>query len=516
MARSKNGKMHICFALFPILGLAACAVGPDFKTPKLSEQARVSPTSTPEKLASVANTVGGTEQFFVQGKQVPAQWWTLFASNDLNTIVQTALQKNPGLQGADAALRAAQSTFQAQSGVLYPSIGVNAGANRQQVPPAYFGQTAGNPSLYTLYNANVSVGYKVDLFGSSRRLIESAQAQAEYQQFQLEASYLSLTSNVVNAAIREAAQREQLEAPQTILSAQQNLAKLIDQQFVIGTVSRIDTSSQNTLVANSQSQLFNFDKNLSVTRNMLVAYTGNYPGTANIPQFRLANLKLPSELPQVIPSDLIRQRPDIRAAEAALKASNAQVGAAIANLYPQLNLTAAYGSQALTTGALFGPGTAMWSFGAGLFQPLFQGGALRAQRDAAKASYDQAAANYQSTVINAFQEVANALKALETSANVLASASSAESNARVNFNLVTQQYKLGSINYLAVLNSQTQYQQAKINLIQAQADRYTTTAALYAANGGGWWNRSGPAYIGQNTSTNVSQANTPVEQLEVK
>jgi NodT family efflux transporter outer membrane factor (OMF) lipoprotein len=249
---------------------------------------------------------------------------------------------------------------------------------------------------------------------------------------------------------------------------------------------------------------------------MLVAYTGNYPGTANIPQFRLANLKLPSELPQVIPTDLIRQRPDIRAAEAALKASNAQVGAAMANLYPQLNLTAAYGSQALTTGALFGPGTAMWNFGASLFQPLFQGGTLRAQRDAAKASYDQAAANYQSTVINAFQEVANALKALETSANVLASASSAESNAAVNFNLVTQQYKLGSINYLAVLNSQTQYQQAKINLIQAQADRYTTTAALYAAIGGGWWNRSGPAYIGQNTATNVSQANTPVEQLEVK
>ena len=127
---------------------------------------------------------------------------------------------------------------------------------------------------------------------------------------------------------------------------------------------------------------------------MLIAYTGNYPGSANLPQFRLANLHLPSEIPKVIPTDLVRQRPDIRAAEAALRASNAQVGVATANLLPQLNLTAAYGSQALTTSALFWPGTDMWNLGAGIFQPLFQGGTLRAQRDAAKAAYEQAAANY--------------------------------------------------------------------------------------------------------------------------
>ena len=188
------------------------------------------------------------------------------------------------------------------------------------------------------------------------------------------------------------------------------------------------------------------------------------------------------------------------------------MGVATANLLPQINLTAAYGSEALTTAALFGPGTTMWSLGAGLFQPLFQGGSLRAQRDAAKAAYDQAAANYQGTVVNAFQEVANALKALETSANTLASAASAEKNAGVNLNLVTQQYKLGTTNYLAVLNSQTQYQQAKINLIQAQADRYTSTAALYAAIGGGWWNRSTPAYLGREQASSPSTS----AQLEVK
>lgn len=505
--RNSNHQHLLCISALCFL-FTGCAAGPDFKEPKLSGQAKLTANPLHSQLASVPNLVGGGSQIYVDQLRVPADWWALFQSNDLNRIVDAALHKNPNLQAADAALRAAQATARAQTGIYFPTIGINAAGLRQQVSPAYFGQSSGEPNIYSLYNTNISVGYKVDLFGGSRRLVENAKALAEYQQFQLEATYLSLTTNVVSAAIRESAQREQLEATQTILQSQQNLAKLINQQFAIGTVSKIDTSSQNTLVANSQSQLYSFDKNLSVTRNMLVAYIGSYPGSADIPQFRLANLHLPNEIPKVIPTDLVRQRPDIRAAEAALRASNAQVGVATANLLPQLNLTAAYGSQALTTGALFGPGTAMWNLGAGIFQPLFQGGSLRAQRDAAKAAYEQAAANYESTVVNAFQEVANALKALETSANTLASAASAEKNAGVNLNLVTQQYKLGSTNYLAVLNSQTQYQQAKINLIQAQADRYTSTAALYAAIGGGWWNRSGSAFLGreQASSSTISPA----------
>ena len=507
----RNGVYSHFLALFSAFLLVACAAGPDFEQPSLSNQAKLTQGAFPEKLTTVPNIVGGSSQTYVDGLNLPSNWWALFRSTDLNQIVETALHKNPSLQAADAALRTAQASAQAQTGIYYPSVGLSAGVVRQQVPAAYYGQAGGDLAPYNLYNANVSVSYKVDLFGSSRRLVESARAQAEYQQFQLEATYLTLTTNVVNAAIREAAQREQLEATQTILQSQQNLAKLIEQQFAIGTVSKIDTSSQNTLVANSQSQLYSFDKNLSVTRNMLVAYTGSYPGSANLPQFRLASLQLPSEIPKIIPSDLVRQRPDIRAAEAALKASNAQVGVATANLLPQLNLSASYGSQALTTAALFGPGSTMWTLGASIFQPIFQGGTLRAQRDAAKASYDQAAANYEGTVVNAFQEVANALKSLEVAANTLASAASAEKNAGINLNLVTQQYKLGTTNYLVVLNSQTQYQQAKINLIQAQADRYTSTAALYAAIGGGWWNRTGPAYLG---STSSSKSST--DKVEVK
>jgi NodT family efflux transporter outer membrane factor (OMF) lipoprotein len=502
-------------SLIPVLFLGACAAGPDFEQPKAPAVDRLTSQTLPTSLKTVPGVTGGEPQTYVSGTDVPANWWSLFQSQDLNQIVETALQKNPTLRAADAALRSAQSSARSAAGVYFPSVGLGAGATRQQVPPAYFGQTTGDPNQYNLYNATANVSYRLDLFGGSRRLVESAKAQAEFQQFQLEAAYLSLTSNVVNAAIREAAQEEQLEATRTILNSQENLQKVINQQFEIGTVSKIDTSSQNTLVANSQSQLYAYDKNLSVTRNMLIAYTGGFPGSSTVPEFRLSSLHLPSEIPTAIPSKLIRQRPDVRAAEAALKASNAQIGVATANLLPQLNITGAYGYEALTSAALFGPGSVLWNVGAGLTQPLFQGGALFAQRDASKAAFDQASANYEATVVNAFQEVANALKALDTSANTLASASAAEKNAAINLYLVSEQYKLGTANYVAVLTSQTQYQQAKINLIQAQADRYTNTAALYAALGGGWWNREGPAYKGQGTKS-FSQLNNLNEQQEAK
>jgi NodT family efflux transporter outer membrane factor (OMF) lipoprotein len=508
---------HTTAVWFPIFLLSACAAGPDFVQPKAPDLTRLTTETLPNELKSVPGVVGGSPQSFVTGTNVPADWWTLFKSKDLDRVVEQALQKNPTLKSADAALRAAQFTAKSATGVYFPSVGLGLGGTRQQVPPAFYGQSAGEPSQYNLYNATANVSYKLDLFGGSRRFVEGAKAQAEYQQFQLEAAYLSLTTNVVNAAIRDAAQKEQLDATKAILISQQNLAKVIDQQFEIGTVSKIDVSSQNTLVANSQSQLYAFDKNLSITRNMLIAYTGGYPGNTTIPEFALSSLHLPSQVPTVIPSELVRQRPDIRAAEAALKASNAQVGVATANLLPQLNLTGAYGSEALTTAALFGPSSLLWSLGAGLTQPIFQGGALISQRNSAKALYEQAAANYEATVINAFQEVANALKALDASANTLASAASAEKNAAINLDLVTQQYKFGTANYVAVLTSQTQYQQAKINLIQAQADRYTSTAALYAALGGGWWNRQGPAFKGNaNQDRAVSQLHHSNDQPEVK
>jgi len=475
--------------------LNACAVGPDFKQPDAPQVSGFTEKPVPEKLASVPNVPGGSPQEFAKEADIPAQWWALYQSPELDALIKKALTQNPNLGAADAALRAAQENVNAQIGGQYfPAIGLGANGGRQQTPNAAFGFPGNGDSIYNLYNASVNVTYKLDVFGGARRTVESARAQAEYQQFQLEGAYLSLTSNLVTSAIREAAIRAQLQATAEILKAQQNLADVTEKQLQIGTVSKVDVTSQKALVANTQVDLINYEKNLSIIRNQLAVYTGEFPSNANIAGFNLSNLTLPEKLPLSLPSSLVRQRPDVRAAEALLKSTNALVGVATANLLPQVNLTGAIGSEALTTGALFGPGAALWSVAGGVFQPLFQGGQLLAQRRGAMANYEQAVYQYQATVLNAFQEVADALRALDTGARALQSASDAERYAYETLDLVQQQYKLGTQSYLAVLYYQSQYQQAKIKSIQAQATRFSDTAALFAALGGGWWNREGPAF----------------------
>ena len=474
--------------------LTACAVGPDFKQPAAPNTASYTETAISQKLVTAPGVPGGTEQEFAEGADIEAGWWELYRSPGLDALIKKALQQNPSLGAADAALRAAQENVNAQIGGQYfPAIGVGGGATRQLQPSALYGIPYGSDT-YNLYNASVNVSYKLDVFGGARRTVESARAQAEYQQFQLEGAYLSLTANIVTAAIKEAALRAQMQATEEILKAQTNLAEVTEKQLAIGTVSKVDVTSQRTLVASSQVDLFTYERNLAFARNQLAVYTGELPSNASIAKFDLSSMHLPEKLPLSIPSSLVRQRPDVRAAEALMKSTNALVGVATANLLPQLTITGAIGSAALTTGALFGPNAALWSVAGGIFQPLFQGGQLLAQRRGALANYEQAVYQYQATVLKAFQEVADALRALETGAQALRAASDAERYAYETLDLVQQQYKLGTASYLAVLYYQNQYQQAKVKSVSAQATRFADTAALFAALGGGWWNRSGPAF----------------------
>ena len=474
--------------------LSACAVGPDFKQPDAPNTSRYTETTIPQKLATAPGVPGGTDQEFIEGADIEAQWWELFKSPELDVLIKKALQQNPNLGAADAALRASQENVSAQIGGQYfPAIGLNGGATRQLQPAAIYGLPFGSDT-YNLYNASVNVTYKLDVFGGARRAVEGARAQAEVAQFQLEGAYLSLTANVVTGAVREAALRAQMQATEEILKAQTNLAEMTEKQLQIGTVNKVDLTSQQTLVANSQVDLFTYERNLAFARNQLAVLVGELPSNASITKFDLSNLHLPEKLPLSVPSSLVRQRPDVRAAEAQLKAQNAFVGVATANLLPQFNITGSIGAAALTSSNLFGPNSSLWTLGGGILQPLFQGGQLLAQRRGAIANYEQAAFQYQSTVLNAFQEVANALRALETGAQALKAASDAERYAFETLDLVQQQYKLGTASYLAVLYYQNQYQQAKVKSVAAQATRFSDTAALFAALGGGWWNREGPAF----------------------
>jgi NodT family efflux transporter outer membrane factor (OMF) lipoprotein len=435
---------------------------------------------------------GGAAQRLVPGQEIPAQWWTLFHSSALDQLVRRALADNPTLAAAQATLRQSQENVNALVGsVLYPSVNANVSASREKISGAQFGQPNATFSPFTLYNASVNVSYALDLSGGARRELEALLSQVDFQRLQLEGAYLTITSNVVTTAVKEASLRAQIRSMQDIIAAQEKQLGLVELQYRLGGATRTDVLAQRSQLAQTRATLPALNKGLSQTRHQLAVLVGKWPSESGaLPQFDLDGLQLPEELPVSLPSSLVRQRPDIRASEALLHAASAQIGVATANQYPQITLTGSYGSMATTSSDLFSGKTTVWSLGAGLLQPIFRGGALSAQRRAAVATYDQAMAQYRATVLQAFQSVADVLRALEEDANTLKAQADAEAAARDTLDLTQTQFKLGAVSYLSLLNAERQYQEARISLVQAQAARFADTAALFQALGGGWWNRS--------------------------
>ncbi len=474
--------------------LAGCTVGPDFSRPASPEVAGY----TPEPLAAQttsASVPGGEAQRFVKDLDIPGQWWTLFRSEPLNALIEEALKANPNLQAAQAALRVAQENSEAQRGAFLPTVTGKFGVTRQKSSNAAFGAPGG--SLFTLNTAGLDVSYAPDVFGGTRRGVEALDARVDYQRFQVEASYLTLTSNVVTAAIVEASLRAQVAAYEQIIEAEKSQLEVLQRQFDLGGSSKAAVLAQQANLAQTQAALPALQKQLAQQRNLLAALAGRFPSEEVAAKFDLAGLQLPVDLPVSLPSQLVDQRPDIRATEALLHAANAQIGVATAAKLPQFSLTASIGRTASDFSSLFQPGSGVWSIGAGLVQPIFNGGMLEHQRRSAIAARDQAAAQYRATVIAAFQNVADALRALQHDAEALAAQVAAERAAAASLELARDQFKLGAVSYLSLLTAEQTYQQARIALIQAQASRFSDTAALFQALGGGWWNRMDVA-LGEN------------------
>jgi len=471
-----------------VTALSGCAVGPDFRKPDAPGTKSYTAAPMPAKTAA-APVPGGEEQRFVSAQDISEQWWTLYRSAELDQLICLALKDNPTLAAAQATLRQAQENLNAGYGAFFPSVDAVASVSRQKVSGITAGQPNASISPFTVYNASVNVSYAVDLFGGTRRELEALQAQVDYQRFQLEAAYLTLTSNVVTTAVKEASLRAQISSYTDIIGAQEKQLKVVEDQFRLGGVSLPDVLAQKAQLAQTRAILPPLERDLSRTGNQLAVLTGRLPSEAKLPDFDLEGLKLPQELPVSLPSGLVRQRPDIRASEEVLHAACAQIGVATANLYPQVTISGSAGSLATKTGDLFSGGTGIWDIGAGLLQPVFHGGELTARRHAAIAAYDAASAQYRETVLQAFQNVADVLRALDSDAQALKAQADAETAARDALDITRRQFSLGAVSYLTLLNAERTYQQARIGLIQAQAARYADTAALFQALGGGWWNR---------------------------
>ncbi len=469
--------------------LTGCTMGPDFAKPEPPTKSQAYlPDGPGEFVAGGIN--GGEAQRIVASLDIPSQWWSVFQSPKLDGLIRTALAGNPDIKAASAALRVAQANARVQRATLFPTVQGTAGASALQVPtilsPPLSDGTTYNYSLYTL---GLTVSYNLDLWGGTRRAIESADALAEAQCFQLEGAYLSLASNVVAAAILEAGLRAQVQATQDIIASQRDTLNILTRQSGLGAVTGADVAAQQAQLAQVEATLPPLQKALAQQRNLMATLLGRVPSEGVTEQFTLADLKLPQELPLSLPSKFVEQRPDIRAAEANLHAASAQIGVAVANQFPNITLNAGIATQALTVGTLFGPAAPAAIVGASLLQTIIDGGALAAKKRAAVAGYEQADAQYQSTVLQAFRSVADTLRALEYDALALRAAVAAEQATATSLQIARRRLDLGDTTYVFVLTAELAYRQASLARIQAQAARYADTAALFQALGGGWWNR---------------------------
>jgi NodT family efflux transporter outer membrane factor (OMF) lipoprotein len=492
-------------ALALSVALGGCAVGPNFHRPTAPAQAGFTTTPPPQATAA-ADVPGGDAQRFVPGQDVAFNWWQAFDSPALNSLIEQALRANPSVPAAQAALRQAQELVDAQRGYFYPSVAADYAFERQKVSGNTAASAApgvqGNgqnlfpsgpaqPLIYNYHTAELTVGYTPDVFGSNRRKVESLQAQAQMQRFELEATYLTLASNVVAAAIQEASTRAQIEAIKDIIDSNQKSLQILLDKYQQGYAMRIDVAAQEAQLAQARALLPPLDKQLEQTRDLLRALVGKLPNQELEETFQLSSLTLPRELPLSLPSRIIEQRPDVRAAQEQLRSANAQVGVAIAAMLPQFSITGALGGAANEFPWMFRDGGPFWNIIAGVTQPLFAGGTLLHTKRAVDQALLQAAAQYQQSVLTAYQNVADTLHAMLSDADELSAAYAAERAAKVTLDLTREQRQDGFTDYLGELAAEIAYQQARLTLVQAQSTRFGDTAALYQALGGGWWNRTG-------------------------
>ena len=471
--------------------LSGCAVGPDYKRPAPPAVDRFTEAKLPASTGAAASKAGADQSFAV-GADVPGAWWVLFRSPELTQLVAQALRQNPSLQAAAATLRQAQEVTLAQAGALLPQVSAQANRTRQKISGAEAGEVGpgAQSQIYSVYDAQVNVSYTFDVWGQVRRTVQADAAAARYQQFQLEGAANMLAANTATFAITAASLGAQVDAEQQLVAAETQVLATVRSQFQLGGATGADVATQEAQLANTQALVVPLQVQQQQARDQLAAYLGRAPAEAAIPALSLQDLHLPETLPVSLASQLVDQRPDIRAAEAQLQQATANVGVAIANRLPQFTLTGFLGSAPATIGQLFTPGNGIYSILTQALAPVFEGGTLLHQQREAVAAARAAALNYRATVINAYQNVADVLTALQGDARALQANQDAERAAARSLSLVRLQYGAGGVAFLSVLTAQTQYQNAVIGLIRAQAARFTDTVALFVALGGGWWNRN--------------------------
>ena len=478
-----------CGVAAVLLLLQGCAVGPKYKQPSPPDVSGYTPAPV-STTTGTPGVPGGEAQQLEPGRDILGDWWTLFHSQPLNELVERSLKANPNLKAAQAALLVARENVLAQRGFYYPSVSAGFAASRAKTSQELSPNTASGALNYSLFTPSVSVSFVPDVFGLNRRTVESLRAQEQGARFALAATHITLSSNVVAAAIQEASLRAQIEATRQLIAINTDMLNILRDQFANGYVSRLDVAAQETQLAQVAASLAPLEKQLAQQRDLLAVLAGGYPSQGPPEMFELSSLELPRELPLSLPSQLVEQRPDVRQAEENLHTASALIGVARANRLPTFSITGDIGTMALAFGRMFTEGNGFRDATASVTDPIFQGGTLKHRELAARAAYVQAEEQYRATVLASFQNVADSLHALQQDAEGLKATAAAKDAAASTLEMSRKRYQSGYVNYLSLLSAEQGYQQALLSFAQAQAIRYADTAALFQALGGGWWNRA--------------------------
>ena len=467
-------------SVFCILG---CAVGPNFARPEPPAVTRYTHETQPTSTVPA----DGLAQHFIQGAEIAPGWWILFNSDKLDALMKKAFANNQTLQSAQASLRQSQDNLRAGYGVFFPQLDASLDASRQKSSLARFGESSAS-KIFNLFTISATVSYALDIFGGERRAVESLQAQVDFQHYTVLGTYLTLSGNIVNTVVAQAAYREQIKATESMIDLLREQVGITETQEQAGIVPYSNVLSLRSQLAATEAGLPPLRQKLSQTEHLLATLEGLTPAAYNPQQIGLSDLTLPGELPVTLPSELVRQRPDILAAEARLHSASAGIGVATAALFPSFTLNGAYGQTNTSLNELFKKTSNFWNLGADVTTPLFHGGTLWFNRRAAIEVYNQALADYRQTVLSSFAQVADVLRAVENDAEAVRAQSQALDAAEEALALIQANYGAGTVNYLQVLVADNQYHQAKIGYLQAQALRFQDTVALFVALGGGWWN----------------------------
>ncbi len=464
--------------LLSLAALAGCALGPDFVRPVPPHAERYDDTPL------AADTgVGDTQQHVQMGGALRDDWWRLFQSDAIDGVVERALANNRTLTAAAATLAQAEELAAAQAGTLAPQVGLTAGVGRQKYGAQFLGSSP-KPPIFTYFAVGPTISYVLDYTGGAARSVEEQYAHADYQRQQLRAAYLAVTGNAVMQALKIASLRAQIATVDAILDQDRENLKLVNVAYSAGSVSRLDIVSAQSQLATDLTLLPPLRRDLGVARHALAVTLGAAPGDAALPEFDLATVVLPKDLPVSLPSELAHRRPDILAAEAQLHVATAAVGVANANLYPRIELSASTGQQATSFSHLFDRASNVFGLAGALVAPLFDGGTLRAQQRASEDALHASAANYEQTVLSAFGQVADSLEGIEHGAEALDAQSRAQDAARDNADLTRKSYHEGNVGVLQVLDAERLYQRARLGYVRARAQRYEDTVQLFLALGG--------------------------------